>query len=527
MFAFLLTLLILDAIILSAVVLLQAGQGGGLASLGGATTDTVLGGRQAVTILTKMTWWCGGIFLALSLLLSIVPRGGGLERSPGAAPRRHAGGSGAQRSAPARRRTRHGCRTRGGEALRRRSRSRASEHSERQRGDRMTDRPAFVLLEDGAWFAGTAVRPIDPAFGEVVFTTNLTGYQETFTDPSYLGQIVVMTAPMIGNYGINDEDMESARPQVSGVVVREISRQPSNWRATLSLDDWLAASRVPVIEGVDTRRLTRHLRERGAMRGVIAEGSEPGAELTARLMASPSMDGLDLASRATVSERHSEGQGPHVVAYDFGMKRNIVRMLVQAGCRVTVVPAETSPAEVRELQPDGLFLSNGPGDPAAVSYAISNIRELAGERPPDVRHLPGTSADRPRVRRRNRQDGLRSPRGKSPGARPPDGAGAHHHPKPWVRSSWRCEAGSRRAGVRGYPPESQRRNHRGCAPPGASIVRRAVPSRGGAGPSRRLPALRRVSRLPSPARRLDCQALDRQHLSPYYRPGCPPEQCCL
>ena len=242
----------------------------------------------------------------------------------------------------------------------------------------MTDRPAFVLLEDGAWFAGTVARPVDPSFGEVVFTTNLTGYQETFTDPSYLGQIVVMTAPMIGNYGVNDEDMESARPQVSGVVVREISRQPSNWRATLSLDDWLAASRVPVIEGVDTRRLTRHLRERGAMRGVVAEGSEPGAEVTARLMASPSMDGLDLASRATVGERHSEGQGPHVVAYDYGMKRNIVRMLVQAGCRVTVVPADTSPAQVRELRPDGLFLSNGPGDPAAVSYAIANIRDLAG-----------------------------------------------------------------------------------------------------------------------------------------------------
>jgi carbamoyl-phosphate synthase small subunit len=242
----------------------------------------------------------------------------------------------------------------------------------------MTDRPAFVLLEDGAWFAGTTARPIDPAFGEVVFTTNITGYQETFTDPSYLGQIVVMTAPMIGNYGINQEDMESERPQVSGVVVRELSRQPSNWRATLSLGDWLAASGVPVIEEVDTRRLTRHLRERGAMRGVVAEGREPGRELTARLLASPSMTGLDLASRATVHERRAEGQGPHVVAYDYGMKRNIVRMLVQAGCRVTVVPAATSAAEVRELEPDGLFLSNGPGDPAAVRYAISNIRELAG-----------------------------------------------------------------------------------------------------------------------------------------------------
>jgi carbamoyl-phosphate synthase small subunit len=246
------------------------------------------------------------------------------------------------------------------------------------RGDRMTDRPAFVLLEDGAWFAGTIARKVDPAFGEVVFTTNITGYQETFTDPSYLGQIVVMTAPMIGNYGINQEDMESERPQVSGVVVRELSRAPSNWRATRTLDEWLAALGVPVIEGVDTRRLTRHLRERGAMRGVIAEGQGPTAELTARLLASPSMTGLDLASRATVGDRRVEGHGPHVVAYDYGMKRNIVRMLVQTGCRVTVVPAETSAAQVRELQPDGLFLSNGPGDPAAVRYAIESIRELAG-----------------------------------------------------------------------------------------------------------------------------------------------------
>ncbi|HUF35706.1 MAG TPA: glutamine-hydrolyzing carbamoyl-phosphate synthase small subunit [Gemmatimonadales bacterium] len=242
----------------------------------------------------------------------------------------------------------------------------------------MTDRPAFVLLEDGAWFAGTTARPIDPAFGEVVFTTNLTGYQETFTDPSYLGQIVVMTAPMIGNYGVNPDDMESAHPQVSGVVVRELSRHPSNWRATMSLDGWLTGAAVPVLEGVDTRRLTRHLRERGAMRGVVAEGREPGRELTAQLLASPSMEGLDLASRASVRESWSDGDGPQVVAYDYGMKRNIVRMLVAAGCRVTVVPAATSAAKVRELNPGGLFLSNGPGDPAAVEYAIRNVRELAG-----------------------------------------------------------------------------------------------------------------------------------------------------
>ncbi len=241
----------------------------------------------------------------------------------------------------------------------------------------MTDRPAFVLLEDGAWFPGTAVRPLDPAFGEVVFTTNLTGYQETFTDPSYLGQIVVMTAPMIGNYGVNSDDMESERPQVSGVIVRELSRRPSNWRATRSLDEWLASAGIPVLEGVDTRRLTRHLRERGAMRGVVAEGRQPSRELTAQLLASPSMDGLDLASRASVRTAWSEGEGPTVVAYDYGIKRNIVRMLAAAGCRVTVVPAETSTAQIRELKPDGLFLSNGPGDPAAVGYAIRNVRELA------------------------------------------------------------------------------------------------------------------------------------------------------
>ncbi|HEX5819200.1 MAG TPA: glutamine-hydrolyzing carbamoyl-phosphate synthase small subunit [Gemmatimonadales bacterium] len=241
----------------------------------------------------------------------------------------------------------------------------------------MTERPAFVLLEDGAWFAGTTPRPIDPAFGEVVFTTNLTGYQETFTDPSYLGQIVVMTAPMIGNYGINVEDMESSKPQVSGVVVRELSRTYSNWRAEVGLGEWLARSNVPVIENVDTRRLTRHLRELGAMRGVIAEGTEPSEALKKQLMASPSMEGLDLASQATVTERYEEGEGPLVVAMDFGMKRNIVTMLAEAGCRVAVVPATTSAAEIRKLEPKGLFISNGPGDPAALTYAFKTIRELS------------------------------------------------------------------------------------------------------------------------------------------------------
>jgi len=242
----------------------------------------------------------------------------------------------------------------------------------------MTGRPAFVLLEDGSWYAGSVDRPVPPGFGEVVFTTNLTGYQETFTDPSYLGQIVVMTAPMIGNYGVNPGDMESGKPQVAGVVVRELAKTYSNWQATESLDGWLAKHNVPILTGVDTRKLTRHIRSRGAMRGVIAEGTEPTEAVRKALMASPEMSGLDLASRATVAARYVQGtKGPHVVAYDFGMKRNIVDMLEASGCRVTVVPATTSAAETRSLSPDGVFLSNGPGDPAAVTYALPVIRELA------------------------------------------------------------------------------------------------------------------------------------------------------
>jgi carbamoyl-phosphate synthase small subunit len=237
-----------------------------------------------------------------------------------------------------------------------------------------------VLLEDGAWFPGTAPFPFEPAYAEVVFTTNLSGYQEVFTDPSYLGQLVVMTAPMIGNYGINPDDIESDRPRVAGVVVRELSRTPSSWRATGALGEWLAAAKVPIIADVDTRELTRHIRSRGAMRGVMALGAVPTAEIRTALTASPSMDGLDLATRATIRQEYVEGPADaryHVVAYDYGMKRNILRLFVENDCRVTVVPAETSAQRVRELAPKGIFLSNGPGDPAAVGYAITTIRDLA------------------------------------------------------------------------------------------------------------------------------------------------------
>ncbi len=245
--------------------------------------------------------------------------------------------------------------------------------------------PAYVLLEDGTWYRGATSAPFDVTAAEVVFTTNLSGYQEVFTDPSYAGQIVTMTAPMIGNYGINGEDLESGKPMVAGVVVRELSREASSWRATGALAPWLGGFAIPIVTEVDTRRLTRHIRERGAMQGVLATGAEPSDEARAKLAAAPRMEGLDLAS--TVTCKAWETVGPDdarfkVIAYDYGMKRNIVRLLSAAGCQVTVVPSDTPSAAVLEREPDGIFLSNGPGDPAAVSYAPAILRELADSRTP-------------------------------------------------------------------------------------------------------------------------------------------------
>ena len=240
--------------------------------------------------------------------------------------------------------------------------------------------PGFLLLEDGTLFLGRMRAGTPITVAEVVFTTNMTGYQEAFTDPSFRGQILVMTAPMIGNYGINEEDPESSRPQVAGVVVRELSRAPSNWRATGDLEGWLASAKVPLLEEVDTRRLTRHLRECGVVNGVIGIGEGPTAEARAALEACPSMEGLDLASRVSTRERYEWGQPDsklHVVAYDFGIKRNILRLFEMNGVHVTVVPSETSAEEVLAMKPDGVFLANGPGDPAAIDYAPGNIRKIA------------------------------------------------------------------------------------------------------------------------------------------------------
>lgn len=239
----------------------------------------------------------------------------------------------------------------------------------------------FLLLEDGALFRGNLVEAAPNTVAEVVFTTNMSGYQEVFSDPSYRGQIVVMTAPMIGNYGINSEDPESYQPQIAGVVVRELSRSYSNWRAQGDLAQWLGKAGVPMLEGVDTRQLTRHLRSAGVMQGVIAAGTEVTKEVLAALDGCPPMEGLDLASVVTTDKPYEwgpKGAEYHIVAYDYGIKHNILRLFEEQGCRVTVVPSRTPPAEVLSKKPDGVFFSNGPGDPAAVDYAPDTIRAIAG-----------------------------------------------------------------------------------------------------------------------------------------------------
>ena len=243
----------------------------------------------------------------------------------------------------------------------------------------------FLLLEDGTLFHGRIIGPTIPTVAEVVFTTNMTGYQEVFTDPSYRGQIVVMTAPQIGNYGVNADDPESARPQVAGIVVRELSRTYSNWRATGSLRDWLVDGGVSALTEVDTRRLTKHLRAVGVMRGVIGAGDSPTREARTALDACPSMEGLDLATVVSTRASYDWGRPDasyHVVAFDYGIKRNILRLLDAHDCRVTVVPSDTTADVVLAMQPDGVFLSNGPGDPAAVTYAPATIRALAAANMP-------------------------------------------------------------------------------------------------------------------------------------------------
>jgi carbamoyl-phosphate synthase small subunit len=257
---------------------------------------------------------------------------------------------------------------------------------------------ALLALEDGRLFKGKGFGAPSERGGEVVFNTSLTGYQEIFTDPSYAGQIVCLTYPHIGNVGTNLADNEAARPYIEALVVRDFSEMASNWRSELQLEAFLAVHEIPIISHIDTRALVLHLRRHGAMRAVASTGSTDGQHLVARARALPSMVGLDLAKTVTARQAY-EWHEPsralsavgareianrdklHVVAYDFGIKQNILRRLVDVGCRVRVVPALTSPEDVLALQPDGVFLSNGPGDPEPCTYAIRAVRELAGRVP--------------------------------------------------------------------------------------------------------------------------------------------------
>lgn len=253
-------------------------------------------------------------------------------------------------------------------------------------------RAAALVLESGQVFHGEAFGAESEAgLGEVVFNTSMSGYQEVVTDPSYAGQIVVMTASHIGNVGVNAEDSESAAPACVGLVVRELSEMASNWRSEGTLDDYLRKTGVVGIQGVDTRAVTRAIREKGAQRGAITTAVDRTDEVLARVRDSARMEGQDLVSGVTCEQSYPWEDGPwvapgnsfelpsmtmHVVAYDFGIKRGILRDLRSVGCRVTVVPATTTAAEALALRPDGLFLSNGPGDPGAVHYAHKTVREL-------------------------------------------------------------------------------------------------------------------------------------------------------
>jgi carbamoyl-phosphate synthase small subunit len=242
---------------------------------------------------------------------------------------------------------------------------------------------AALVLADGTTFEGEGIGAArDDGFaasGEVVFNTVLTGYQEVLTDPSYAGQIITFTYPHIGNYGVTPDDDESARPFCRGVVVRDLARRRSNWRSDDDLDGFLRRHGIGGIAGVDTRRLTRHLRDAGAMPGAF--GAADHATLAAAAAAEPGTDGVDLVRQVTCAEPYEVGDGPRlVVAYDFGIKRAILAQLGQRA-RVVVVPATTTPDEVLALEPDGVFLSNGPGDPVVVPYAVEAIRGLLGRVP--------------------------------------------------------------------------------------------------------------------------------------------------
>ena len=249
------------------------------------------------------------------------------------------------------------------------------------------DRRAMLALEDGRVFHGTRFGAEGTRDGEVVFNTSMTGYQEIITDPSYKGQLVCMTYPLIGNYGINDEDSESSGPQAEGFIIKELSPIVSNWRATGDLSAYLEAAGVIGIEGIDTRAVTRHIRRAGTLKAILTTEDMSEADAVALADRSPGLVGRDLVAAVTCAAPYAYNTGGntegayHVVAIDCGIKTNILRLLAARGCRVSVVPASTPAADILALGPDGLFLSNGPGDPDGPVYLIQAVRELVGALP--------------------------------------------------------------------------------------------------------------------------------------------------
>lgn len=247
----------------------------------------------------------------------------------------------------------------------------------------MDKNSSILLLDDGKKFEGKPFGFNGETIGEVCFNTGMTGYQEILTDPSYCKQIVTMTSPHIGNYGVNEEDVESDNIQVSGFIIKEETLIPSNWRSVTSIGDYLRKNKVVGIQHLDTRELTRHIRDNGAMNGIISSTDSNVDSLREKLNKAPSMNGLDLAkvvSTKKIYEWSSDGKYK-IAAIDYGIKHNILNLLTENNCRVTVFPAKTSAEEILKFNPDGVFLSNGPGDPAAVTYGIEMVKELLGKKP--------------------------------------------------------------------------------------------------------------------------------------------------
>ena len=241
---------------------------------------------------------------------------------------------------------------------------------------------AKLILENGTIFSGISFGAEGETIGEVCFNTGMTGYQEILTDPSYCGQLITMTYPHIGNYGVNEEDVESNKIHAAGFIVREENVVPSNFRSTQSLGEYLRAQKIVGIQKIDTRMLTRILRDEGAMNGIISTVDLDDDSLLQKVKMTPSMDGLDLARVVTCDKSYKWSKGKHkIAAIDFGIKHNILRLLESHGCEVTVFPATTTAADILKIKPDGIFLSNGPGDPAAVTYGIKTVKELLGKKP--------------------------------------------------------------------------------------------------------------------------------------------------